>query len=113
MTTSRLERVVSEAIEQGRLYDPAIEDGLTLLEQAQLAQYRRLLRTIRELRDELDPVDPGRVGEVLAYIDEAVTNAPSGRARKVAYIGGLAVVGAAGAVVCVVQIRHRRPAFAS
>lgn len=112
MTANRLERLVAEAIETDRLFDPSIEEGLNPLERAQLAQYRRMISTLRELRSEIDPDDQARVAEVLAYIDESLAGQGGGRGRKIAYLGGLAVAGATGVVVYLVQHRRSQPALA-
>jgi hypothetical protein len=83
--------------------------------QADLVQHRKLLRTLRSLRaDVLEPA-PGLLGDILAGLDgapvlqrHAVRSFLSG--RRVAYLGGLAAAGAAGAVSAIVLTTSRRRA---
>jgi hypothetical protein len=79
--------------------------------QAEVVQYRKLLRAMRTLRTEVIEPAPGLLADILAGIEEAgerqaVRSALSG--RRIAYLGGLAAAGAAGAIVFATRTRRTR-----
>ena len=115
MPSSRLDELLAEAIDGQDLFEPGVEVGLTLREQAELAQYRKLIRVLRTLRDDALVPSESVVEEVLAYLEDAterhaIRSIHSG--RRGAYLGGLAAAtaaGAAGAIVLVSRSRRRLP----
>ncbi len=80
--------------------------------QAEVVQYRKLLRAMRALRVEVLEPAPGMVSDILAYVEEAGERTALRSIlgdRKLAYLGGLAVATAAGAVgALIVTARSRR-----
>ncbi len=115
MPSSRLDELLAEAVDGEDLFGPAIEEGLSLREQAELAQYRKLIRALRTLRTDTLDAGPGLVDDVLLYLEDA-TERHAIRSlfggRRGAYIGGLAAAtaaGAAGAIVLVNRSRRRFP----
>ena len=84
--------------------------GSCLRCQAELAQYRRLVRALATLRTDVVAA-PGLVDDVLAVLEDAGERSAMRallRGRRVAYVGGLAAAGAAGAAL-VLASRARRP----
>ncbi len=83
--------------------------------QAEVAFYRGMLRQLRALRRDEVPSPPGALGAVLAALDAATTDVPSGGANRVlrlAYVGGITVAtAAAGAAGVLVWMNRRRLAL--
>ena len=71
MPSSRLDELLVETIDGQDLFEPGVEVGLTLREQAELAQYRKLIRALRTLRDDALVPSEGVVDEILAYLEDA------------------------------------------
>lgn len=115
MPSSRLDELLTELVDGRDLFEPGVEVGLTLREQAELAQYRKLIRALRALRDDAIVPAEGVVDEILAYLEDAterhaIRSILSG--RRGAYLGGIAAAtaaGAAGAIVLVNRSRRRLP----
>ncbi len=115
MPSSRLDELLTESVDGQDLFEPGVEVGLTLREQAELAQYRKLVRALRTLRDDAIVPSEGVVDEILAYLEDAterhaIRSILSG--RRGAYLGGIAAAtaaGAAGAIVLVNRSRRRLP----
>jgi hypothetical protein len=74
--------------------------------QADAAQYRRLLRALRQLRSEPVAVPAGLLDDLRAALDHPGRRA--GRARRAAYLGGIAAATAATAAGAIVLARSRR-----
>ena len=73
--------------------------------QAELASYRKLFRGLRRLRADIVMPSPGLLEEIFAHLDDPharPTRRSFGRARRVAYVGGLAAATAAGAAGAIV-----------
>jgi hypothetical protein len=85
--------------------------------QAELVQYRKLLKAMRAMRTEVLEPAPGLLADILANIEgagerHAIRSLLHG--RRAAYLGGLAVAGAAGAAGAIVfATRTRRARLAS
>lgn len=115
MPSSRLDELLTESVDAQDLFEPGVEVGLSLREQAELAQYRKLIRALRALRDDAIVPPEGVVDEILAYLEDAterhaIRSILSG--RRGAYLGGIAAAtaaGAAGAIVLVNRSRRRLP----
>jgi hypothetical protein len=79
--------------------------------QAELVQYRKLLKAMHAMRTEVLEPAPGLLADVLANLEaagerHAIRSLLTG--RRVAYVGGLAVAGAAGAAGAILLASRSR-----
>ena len=84
--------------------------------QADLVQYRKVLRAMRAMRTEVLEPAPGLLSDIFAHLGEAgerqaIRSMLTG--RRVAYLGGVAAVTAAGAAGALIAARNRRLRVAS
>lgn len=79
--------------------------------QAELAQYRKLLRALTALKEDRLVPDDDLLDEIMAAVGPGASvhrlHRLTHRHKKVAYIGGLAAAGAAGAIVLASRLANK------